>query len=161
MLLISPLHKENHMYDSNIILCFFKSYYKNRHFYIRVLISQFIYQFQTFYAHLILLFAVISRRCPAILWLSCDYNNNTSSNISHSSSRGYIFPWKHAGFNSEKVLQNVGRVGERLYLGVEQGLWKCLKLSSTFDGQYNWNCSFSKTGLKFHALKEESSCSMF
>ena len=72
-----------------------------------------IYQFQTFYAHLILLFAVTSRRCPAILWLSCDYNSNTSSNISHSSSRGYICPWKHAGFNAEKVLKNVGCVGAR------------------------------------------------
>ena len=107
---------------TTILLRFLKSYYKNRHFYIRVLISLIIYQFQTFYAHLILLFAVTSRRCPAILWLSFDFNGNTSSNISHSSSRGYIFPWKHAGFNSEKVLQNVGRVGERLYLGVEQGL---------------------------------------
>ena len=32
-----------------------------------------------------------SRRSLAILWLACDYNSNTSSNMSHSSSRGYIF----------------------------------------------------------------------
>ena len=59
------------------------------------------------------LFGGTSRRFPAILWLARDYNSNTSSNMPHSSSRGYIFPWKHAGFDSEKVSQNVGRVGER------------------------------------------------
>ena len=48
-----------------------------------------------------------SRRSLAILWLACDYNSNTSSDKSHSSSRSYIFPWKHAGFNSEKVSPNV------------------------------------------------------
>ena len=31
--------------------------------------------------------------------------------MSHLSSRGYIFPWKHAGFNSEKVSQNRGTLG--------------------------------------------------
>ena len=61
-----------------------------------------------------LLFGGTSRRFPSILWFKvCDYKGNTSSNMSHSSSRGYIFPWKHAGFDSEKVSQNVGRVGER------------------------------------------------
>ena len=64
-----------------------------------------------------LLFGGTSRRFPAILWLPGDYNSNTNSNtysnMPHSSSRGYIFPWKHAGFDSEKVSQNVGRVGER------------------------------------------------
>ena len=48
-----------------------------------------------------------SRCSSAVLWLACDYNSNTSRNMSHSSLRGYIFPWKHAGFNSEKVSPNV------------------------------------------------------
>ena len=65
------------------------------------------------YAHLMLLFGGTSRRCPAILWSACDYKSNTSSNMSHWSSKGYIFPWKHAGCDSEKVSQNVGLVGER------------------------------------------------
>ena len=54
-----------------------------------------------------------SKYSSAYLYTNFDYNSNTSSNMSHWSSRGYIFPWKHAGFNSEKVSQNVGRVGER------------------------------------------------
>ena len=53
---------------------------------------------------------------------ACDYNSNTSSNMSHSSSQGYIFPRKHGGFSSEKVSQNVGHVEEYLYVGVGQGL---------------------------------------
>ena len=49
-----------------ILLCFFKSYYKNRHFYIRVLINLFIYKFPTFYAHLMSLLGRTSRRSLAI-----------------------------------------------------------------------------------------------
>ena len=60
-----------------------------------------------------LLFGGTSRRFPAILWLACGYNSNTSSNMPHSSSRGNVFPWKQAGFDSENGSQKVGRVGER------------------------------------------------
>ena len=54
-----------------------------------------------------------SEYSSAYLYTNFDYNSNTSSNMSHWSSRGYIFPRKHAGFNWKKVSQNVGRVGER------------------------------------------------
>ena len=108
VILILPilyLHKGIHVYDCNFIMLFLVLLQKQTFMiiYIRVLISLFIYQFRTFYAHLMLLFGGTSRRCPVILWSACDYNSNTSSNMSHWSSRGYIFPWKHAGFNSEKV----------------------------------------------------------
>ena len=54
---------------------FLKSYYKNRHFHIRVLTSLFIYQSQTFYAHLILLFGGNSRSCPHCFVIAYDYNS--------------------------------------------------------------------------------------
>ena len=39
--------------------------------------------------------------------------------VTVTSVQGHIFLWKHVGFNSSKLLQRVGNVGERLYLGVE------------------------------------------
>ena len=42
--------------------------------------------------------------------------------------------------------------GARLHHGVEQGLQKHLKLSFTFNGQFNGNCSLLNAGFKFHAL---------
>ena len=64
--LILYLHKGNHMYDRNFTM-FFLVLLQKQIFLHGVLISLFIYQFGTFYAHLMLLFGGTSRRFPAIL----------------------------------------------------------------------------------------------
>ena len=65
--------------------------------------------------------------------------------MSHPSLRGYSFPMKTdmPVLIRKKLLQKVGRVGERLYRGVEQALNKHFKRFSIVNWQYNGNYSSS------------------
>ena len=72
ILLILYLHKENHMYDyiffSPITITDIStSEYSSAYLY---------NNFKHFLLTLYSLFGGTTRRCPAILWLACDYNSN-------------------------------------------------------------------------------------